>query len=163
MKHEIDTLTKDSRLRSFIRSAYHDLCCLRDLEYAQVNLVAGRPYIIKQFGKPNRPDENWLRPINTELFIDDPDLYLRIASRSIKFLWRLARIGTDPIRREELLTLDGVVHGQTGKTLLDKFLYTTVQAVGCAYDATNPNSQRLFGLRYQSFIHAIINDFQQMM
>lgn len=156
MKQAQETLTLEHSLLEYVRKAYWSYKTLESVSYNNSVQVHGRPYVLRQHGSPSRNADNWIRPINTRLFIESSEKYTSCACECLAFLSRLRRIGTQPIYRHELICSSEVTKGEPGYTKLDQFLYTTVQAVGCAFDINNPNAQRLFGLYYQGFIHSLI-------
>ncbi len=126
---------------------------LRDLQGLQgSDLAIPKSPLILRTVMPGGGPAVTLRPLNSDLFIDDPHEYVGAASE-LTALLRDLRDKRGQISRDRL---DRVKAGR----LVSRSLYTTVQAMGAGMDLLLPPNQarKNFGMRFEEVVEALFAD-----
>jgi hypothetical protein len=149
------TLAADlsSRTRGLAGAVDLAAAVLRDLQgLKSSDLAVSKSPLILRTVIPRRGAAIALRPLNSELFIDDPDEYVGTATELIELLGDL-RSGTGMISHDRL---DKVKAAR----LVSRGLYTTVQAMGAGMDVFLPpnKARKNFGMRFEEVVEALFAD-----
>jgi hypothetical protein len=113
--------------------------------------IPGSPLLLRTV-TPSAGAPVALRPLNSELFIDDPAEYAVTASKFIALIQELNR-ANGKLTRARLAQVKA-------ERLVSRILYTTVQAMGAGMDVWLPQNQarKNFGMRFEEVVEALFAD-----
>jgi hypothetical protein len=126
------------------------LQALQSMQSSDLN-VLGSPLILRTVA-PSRDTQVALRPLNSELFIENPSEYAVAASKFIALIRKLNRRKGNLTPRQ--------LNEVKAERLVSRALYTTVQAMGAGMDVMLPPNQarKNFGMRFEEVIEALFAD-----
>lgn len=113
--------------------------------------VSGSPLILRTVA-PGRGIRVALRPLNSDLFIEDPAKYAVAASKFLTLIRELNR-AKGRLSRKRLSEV-------RAERLVSRTLYTTVQAMGAGMDVMLPPNQarKNFGMRFEEVVETLFTD-----
>lgn len=126
---------------------------LQDLQGMQSSdlSVSNSPLILRTVA-PSKGIQVALRPLNTELLIEEPSEYAIAASKFIALIRELNRVRGKLSQRQ--------LNEIKAERLVSRTLYTTVQAMGAGMDVMLPPNQarKNFGMRFEEVVEALFAD-----